>query len=132
MDWMGVGLNASEAAGAWPEQVAAGGWTQAIADAMAWASIAALLLLVPLLVLFTQAVRRRQFWCVGRHREVEVEFEERGLPGLRRAVAVRSCSAFEPPTAVTCRRGCLDRDRQCLCEPLLPGHGIGANSPEAV
>ncbi|HET7876933.1 MAG TPA: hypothetical protein VFN71_15525 [Methylomirabilota bacterium] len=48
------------------------------------------------------------FWCPQANREVEVEFEYRGLPGLRRPVAVRRCSVFDPPTAVQCRRQCLD------------------------
>jgi hypothetical protein len=43
--------------------------------------------------------RRRRFWCPLHRREVEVEFDERGLPGFRRQVAVKSCSVFDPPTA---------------------------------
>lgn len=53
------------------------------------------------------AVRRRHFWCTRAQGEVEVEFEERGLIGFRRPVAVRSCSVFDPPTQVDCRRSCL-------------------------
>lgn len=59
-------------------------------------------------MLFSRATRRRRFWCALSRREVEVEFEEWGLPGLRQPVAVRSCSVFDPPTAVTCGRRCLD------------------------
>lgn len=55
-------------------------------------------------------VARRRFWCAAAEREVEVSFVETGLPGFRRPVAVRSCSMFDPSTAVTCRRNCLDRD----------------------
>jgi len=54
--------------------------------------------------------RRRHFWCASAEREVEVSFVEVGLPGFRRPVAVRGCSMFDPPTEVTCRRDCLDRD----------------------
>ncbi len=39
---------------------------------------------------------------------MEVELEENGPPGLRQAVGVRTCSAFEPPTAVVCEDRCLD------------------------
>lgn len=54
-------------------------------------------------------VARRHFWCASAGREVEVTFQENGLPGFRRPVAVRKCSMFDPPTEVTCRRDCLDR-----------------------
>lgn len=52
--------------------------------------------------------RRHRFWCIAMRREVEVRLEESGVPGLRLATAVRSCTAFDPPTAITCRRRCLD------------------------
>lgn len=51
--------------------------------------------------------RRRRFWCAQTRREVEVEFEEHGLPGLRWQGAVLSCSIFEPPTRVAYGRRCL-------------------------
>ena len=38
---------------------------------------------------------------------VPVVFEEYGLPGRRRPVAVLSCSAFDPPTDVRCTCVCL-------------------------
>lgn len=120
MDGIGVGLNAADSIGAWPEEIVAKGWTQALADVMAWGSLLSLLLLVPLLVLFSQALRRRRFWCLASRREVEVEMEEVGVPGFRRAVAVRSCTAFDPATAVTCRRKCLEVDYRRVCEPVLP------------
>jgi len=74
-----------------------------------WAGCAAIfaLLLLPIVGL---AVRSRRFWCPRAQREVEVEFEARGLIGFRRAVAVRSCSLFDPPTDVRCERSCLDRE----------------------
>ena len=56
----------------------------------------------------SRAIRRRSFWCPLSRRQVEVEFDERGLPGFRRQVAVRSCSVFDPSTAVTCGRRCTD------------------------
>ena len=80
----------------------------AMTDALAWATLAAFFVLVPLVVLFTRALRRRRFWCPEAQREVEVELEECGLPGLRWSAAVRRCSVFDPPTAVACQRRCLD------------------------
>lgn len=53
-------------------------------------------------------VRSRRVWCALLEREVLVTFEERGLPGFRSPVAVRTCSAFDPPSAVACHRRCVD------------------------
>lgn len=64
-------------------------------------------------------LRRRRFWCAVSRREVEVEFEERGFPGFRGAVAVKSCSAFDPPVAVSCQRRCLDATFRRQWEPPL-------------
>ena len=80
------------------------GPTELVGRALLVASLA----LVPLLVFLPRRVQHRRFWCPVRRRDVEVEFEEAGLPGFRQAVAVKSCSAFDPPTAVRCRRRCLD------------------------
>jgi len=59
-----------------------------------------------------EVVRRRRIWCPVYRHEVEVEFVEWGLPGFRDPVAVRSCSAFEEPTRITCARLCLDPSRR--------------------
>jgi hypothetical protein len=83
-----------------------------------WAGVAATLAVL-LLPIATEAVRRRRFWCARVQREVEVEFEEHGLIGFRRAMAVRSCSVFDPPTEVGCRRSCLDRDARALTPMTL-------------
>ena len=108
--------------------VAAATWTQAITDALGWGMLAALLFLAPLVVLFCRVIRRRRFWCAHNRREVEVEFVERGLPGFRHAVSVRSCSVFDPPTAVECRRGCLDADvRRQPWAPAVPITRRGAD-----
>jgi hypothetical protein len=118
--------NAMDLMSAWPEETAAVTWTQGIADAMAWGALASLLLLVPLLVLFSQAIRRRRFWCGRAGREVEVAFEERGLPGLPYAVSVKSCSVFDPSSAVSCGRQCLDagfRRQWPAALPILGGGG---------
>ena len=53
--------------------------------------------------------RRRCFRCPLMRREVEVEFLERWFLGVRRAAVPVRCSAFEVPTAIECRRRCLDR-----------------------
>lgn len=66
------------------------------------------------------ATRRRKFWCAEARREVEVQFEERGLPGLPWSTAVRSCPVFDPPTAVGCRRRCLDSRFRRRWEFALP------------
>ena len=70
--------------------------------------LVALLAALPLLVFLPRVIRRRRLWCGVQYREVEVEFEENGPPGLRQPTNVRSCSAFDPPTAVACERWCLD------------------------
>jgi hypothetical protein len=95
--------------GGWDVQQA---WVQSAAHDLAWGIFGwgvgvAILLLV---ASWAIQIRRRGFWCAQAQREVEVEFEERGLPGFRRPTAVLSCSVFDPPTAVHCRRRCLDGD----------------------
>ena len=119
MDWPSVWSD---------EAVVAAAWTQGITDALGWGMLAALVFLVPLVVLFSRVIRRRRLWCAQNRREVEVEFEERGLPGFRYAVSVRSCSVFDPPTAVECRRSCLDADvRRQKWEPAVPIPRRGAD-----
>lgn len=44
-------------------------------------------------------------------------FQERGVPGFRRPVAVRSCTAFEPRSAIGYARTCLD---PTFRRPLAP------------
>jgi hypothetical protein len=95
-------------------------WIQGLSDALAWGMLGAMLFLVPLVALFSRVTRRRRFWCALSRRDVEVEFEESGLPGLRRPVAVKSCSIFDPPTAVECRRRCLDSDFRRQWDTTLP------------
>ncbi len=108
----------------WPADSIADGtqqaWIQGPSDVVAWGMLGALLFLVPLVVLFSRVTRRRRFWCAASRRDVEVEFEEGGLPGFRRPVAVRSCSVFDPPAAVECRRCCLDSDFRRLWDTSQP------------
>jgi hypothetical protein len=64
-----------------------------------------------------RAVRPRRFWCPSAGRDVEVLFEEAGIPGCRQALRVMACSAFEPASTIACRRGCRDATRR---RPGLP------------
>jgi hypothetical protein len=113
MDWM-------DWIEAWPDEAEAVALTQGIADAIGWEALASLLVLVPLLVFFSRGARRRRFWCAHERREVEVEFEERGLPGLPCAVSVKTCSVFDPPTAIGCARRCVDAQFRRQWPPALP------------
>jgi hypothetical protein len=79
-----------------------------VASGLALSLLGVLLLLLPLAIPRLIIRRRRQFWCATAEERVEVEFAERGLPGFRRAIAVLSCSCFDPPSAIGCQRRCLD------------------------
>ena len=113
----------------WTEWEAGDVWVQNAADGVWWvlliwaATVMGVLLLTQLVV--GPALKRRRFICAEAGREVEVEFEEWGLAGLRRATAVRSCSVFDPPSVVQCRRACLRRDVRVQLPlslvPSLPG-----------
>jgi hypothetical protein len=92
----------------WPDEIGAVAMVQGFANAMAWGALASLLLLVTMVLLFSRMIRRRRFWCARSQREVEVQFEEFGLPGLPYTVSVKTCSMFDPPSAVACRRRCTD------------------------
>lgn len=65
-------------------------------------------------------VTRSRFWCAWAERDVEVRFEEQGVPGFRRVTAIRSCSALDPPTPVTCQRRCLDPAYRLQWAPVAP------------
>jgi hypothetical protein len=99
MDWLGefVGWDIQEA------------WVESVSNTLAWgiSTWGAVVATVVLLAMLAIRNKRRRFWCTGARREVEVAFEERGLPGFRKT-AVVSCSVFDPPTAVSCHRECLD------------------------
>ena len=98
----------------WTEWEAGDVSVQNAADGVWWVLLIWALIVVGMLLLtqlFVEPMlKRRHFVCAEAGREVEVEFEEWGLAGLRRAVAVRSCSVFDPPSAVQCRRACRNRD----------------------
>jgi hypothetical protein len=65
-------------------------------------------------------VARRHFWCALAERDVEVEFQTRGLLPFPRLAVVRRCSAFDPPTAVACDQRCLDPGFRRQWAPPLP------------
>jgi hypothetical protein len=81
----------------WAEPVGAGqvSWTVVGWGFLAWGLVAALALL--LATLAASRLARRRIWCAQAGYEVDVEFEEHGVPGLRRFIAVRRCRAFSPP-----------------------------------
>ena len=66
--------------------------------------------------------RHAAFSCALTERDVEVQFEAWGMPGLRRLCGIVSCTAFDPPTAVACGRRCLDRAFRRQWQPALPVH----------
>jgi hypothetical protein len=102
MDWQ-MGYDGADIQ-AWAESAASIYWW----PLFAWVAGAVILLFFAVLV--TSFPVRRRFWCEQAGREVEVQLEEDGPPGLRRFIAVVSCTAFESPTHVRCHRTCLDRD----------------------
>lgn len=86
-------------------------WVHSVAEALCsgllvWAIVVALFLSVLTLLV---VVRRRRVWCLQSQRDLDVDFQEFGLPGRRQPIAVLSCSAFSPPTRVLCDRACLHR-----------------------
>jgi hypothetical protein len=68
--------------------------------------IAALALLVLLLALSVRKVHRK-IWCPIRGTEVQLSLLETAPEG--RPIEVTACSAFTPPTAITCDQRCLGR-----------------------
>ncbi len=95
----------------WPADGLAVGfqlWVDGFARVLAVAVLAMLFVVVLCGVLDSRgtAKGRRRFWCPLARREVEVEFETRGL--LHGPASVKRCSAFETATSISCRRRCLD------------------------
>ena len=95
-------------------------WVDGLVRVFGVTLIVVLLCLVvfAILGLWSSESVRRRFWCRVARRNVEVEFALRGL--LPRIVAVKSCSAFEAGTAISCRRRCLDASFRRQWEPALP------------
>ena len=90
-------------------------FTEGLADIFIVAQLASMLLVAVLLgaaahaYIFGTVRRSRCFRCPLMRREVEVEFLERWILGVRCSATPDRCSAFEVPTALECRRRCVDR-----------------------
>ena len=80
---------------------------QSLADAVGTAMLIAVIVLVPVAVLLTPRMQRRRMACPLKGRPMLVQLEACGVPGLLWSATVRSCSAFDPPTAVGCDGACL-------------------------
>jgi hypothetical protein len=94
-----------------------GAWTDGFVQ---FATVAGVLAAAVLLVIAASATSRvrRRFWCRAIGREVEAEFEARGL--CRGVQSVQRCSAFETETAISCHRLCLDPSYRRQQGPALP------------
>ena len=86
---------------AWIESV------QGLADAIGLAMLIALIVLLPMAVLLTPRRHRRRIVCPLRGQVMHVQFDACGVPGVLWSATVRSCSGFDPPTAVPCDGACL-------------------------
>ena len=93
-----------------------------ITQLVALAFLIAVVLICERTLLWGTTRRLRAFRCPLMKREVEVEFEEGRVLGFRRSVAVKSCAAFELPTAIECRRPCVDSAFRRQWEFALPVH----------
>jgi hypothetical protein len=83
---------------------------QALWEGLAWTVMLAVLAVAVggVVMASCRTLRPRRFWCRSTVRDVEVLFDEWGPPGFRQALHVVKCSAFEPASAIACRRACLD------------------------
>ena len=104
-------------------------FTEGLANIFIIAQLLSLLLVVVLLgsachaYLCGTVQRRRAFRCPLMQREVEVEFLEHWILGVRRAATPTRCSAFETSSALECRRRCADRAFRTQWEYALPVGG---------
>jgi hypothetical protein len=111
--------------------------TEAFSRLFIIAQIVALLLVALIVVigewtgLFGRTRGRRSFHCALAGRDVEVQVTERRLFGFPTPVAVHRCSAFESPTAVACRRQCLDSAFRRQWEFALPVGRVAQGSPRS-
>lgn len=114
MDWLMLS-NEWDGNQAWVQSAAEGlGW-----GILLWAAVAGTILILAPLAGATVS-RHRRFWCNRAGGAVEVEFEEYTLGGRQGAVAVRSCSAFDPPSEVRCSRSCLKPELRVALPESLP------------
>jgi hypothetical protein len=104
-------------------------FTEGLVDIFIVAQFASLLLVVTLLCgahhayLCGTVRRRRCFRCPLMRREVEVEFLDRWLLGVRCSATPTRCSVFEVPTTIECQRRCMDRSYRHQWEFALPVAG---------
>ena len=115
-------------------------FTEGLAQIFVVFQIASLLLVAGLLCashhayLCGTARRRRGVRCPLMRREVEVEFQERWLLGVRCSSTPTRCSAFEVPTAIECRLRCADesyRHQWEVAPPVAGSHRLLYDSPIA-
>jgi len=92
VDGMGIGLD---------------GLAEGLSNLLAMGMLVWVLFMALVVLLCVPATRRRRFWCAASRQAVLVEFDECGVPGLQRSLAVRSCSAL-CVGGVTCAQQCLD------------------------
>jgi hypothetical protein len=91
-----------------------------IAQLVAMAIVIVVATIVHRAVLLGRTRGRRAFRCAHARREVEVEFVERRLLGLRFPVAVTRCPVFDDPSAIECARPCLESAFRRRWESALP------------
>jgi hypothetical protein len=109
--------------------------TEAVSRLFIVSQIVALLLVALIVVigewtaLFGRTRGRRAFRCALAGRDVEVQVTERRVFGFGQPLAVHTCSAFESPTAVACRRQCLDGAFRRQWEFALPVGRLAQSSP---
>jgi hypothetical protein len=94
-----------------------------VAQLVSIAIVLVLMLVGARSALFGVTRRRRAFRCRLAGREVEVEFAERRIFGVRSRVAVTRCTAFESPTAVACARRCVNSAFRRQWEFAIPASG---------
>lgn len=116
MDWMGPA--SSDGLAAWFEL-----WVDGFVRFFGAAALIVLLVglaAFAVVALWGVSTVRRRFWCPLARRDVDVEFEWRGI--LPHLGAVKSCSAFEVATDLSCTRRCVDPSMRRRWEPALPVH----------
>jgi hypothetical protein len=93
---------------------------QALWEGLAWTVMLAILAVAVggVVMASCRTLRPRRFWCRAAVRDVEVLFEEWGPPGFRQVLQVAECSAFEPASAIGCRRTCLDETCRSPAAPF--------------
>ena len=101
-------------------------FTEGLAQILIGAQLLSLVFVLALLCaahhpyLYGTVRRVRGFRCPLMRREVEVEFLERWILGVRRSASPSRCSAFESSAAIDCHRGCVERAFRTRWESALP------------